>query len=126
MAVSLGVDLVWSACFAAHGLWPVALFLCPTPLWLWIAFRRSYASGRLRERLRTTDRDLMVERTFPGKPPLRWTFNRYWARVILERPDEDERRLLVGSHGRFVAVGDFLSPPERSDLADTLKSALSR
>ena len=35
-------------------------------------------------------------------------------------------RLYVASHGRFLAIGDFLAPAARRELAATIREALAR
>ena len=55
-----------------------------------------------------------------------WRFQPFWLRVILlERPDESNR-LLLASHGRSLPIGDFLGAPMRRELAEILRSVLSR
>jgi uncharacterized membrane protein len=45
------------------------------------------------------------------------------VRVILEERDESNR-LFVASHGRSLAIGDFLAPSARRELATTIREAL--
>ena len=53
-----------------------------------------------------------------------WRFQPFWLRVVLEERDADSNRLFVASHGRFLAIGDFLAPAVRRELAGTIRDAL--
>jgi uncharacterized membrane protein len=55
-----------------------------------------------------------------------WRFQPFWLRVVLEERDADRNRLFVASHGRYLAVGDFLPPAARRELAVTIRDALTR
>ncbi len=50
------------------------------------------------------------------------TFERAWARVLLKpaRNNWYPGQLLIGSHGKFIEVGRFLSEGERKGLAKML------
>ena len=62
------------------------------------------------------------------KPEKSWSFNRHWARIVLDPPrfKGHPNRLLVRSHGREVEVGNCLNNDEREQLATALKRALAR
>lgn len=55
-------------------------------------------------------------------------FDTYWARLRLERASRECRRqrLLIGSHGRTVEIGAFLSDDERHALKQELAVLLDR
>ena len=55
-----------------------------------------------------------------------WNFERAWAQIRLEpsRFRQHPSRLLIGSHGKLVHCGSFLTEPERRRLARELKSAV--
>lgn len=111
--------------FLLKGAWPVAVLSLAMPLALHVAFRQNFASARrLRERVSLDGRDLVIERTERDGSVRRRSFNRYWVRVVLEEEDEDTNRLWVGSHGKRVALGEFLAPTERKRLAAALRDAL--
>jgi uncharacterized membrane protein len=112
--------------FISIGAWPVFGFFGLDVALIYVAFRLNYRSARRREILRLAGDAFTVERVgVRGKRQI-WRFQPFWLRVILdERPDESNR-LYVASHGRSLAIGDFLPPSTRRELAATLLQALSR
>lgn len=50
-------------------------------------------------------------------------FPRHWARVTLDRR-AGGARLLIGSHGRFVALGEEINDSDRALVAQELKQLL--
>jgi uncharacterized membrane protein len=113
--------------FLLRGAWPVAVLAVLLVAALHLAFRRNFAeAGRLRERLTLDERDLVIEQVARDGSVRCRRFNRYWVRVAFEEEDEDANCLRVGSHGRFVTLGAFLSPGERKQLAGVLQDALRR
>jgi uncharacterized membrane protein len=111
--------------FYAHGAWPVIGFFGLDVLLLYLAFRFNYRGGRLIERVRLTDEALTVVRVSPGGASKAWSFQPYWLRVSMDDPPQPESRLMLSSHGRNLAIGTFLSPEERLELARALKTALA-
>jgi uncharacterized membrane protein len=113
--------------FVAAGAWPVMPFFGVDVALLYLAFRCNYRRGRAMETIQLTERRLDVERVSHRGERERWRFQPFWVRVILEERDDGRgRRLLLASHGNSLALGAFLSVPERQDLADSLKAALRR
>ena len=69
----------------------------------------------------------LVVRRITGSRTAEWRFQPYWVRLghadeTLEAPNS----LTLSSHGTTLAIGRFLSPPERRSLARELDVALSR
>lgn len=119
-AVSFGVSLV----FYLLGAWPVVGFFGIDVLLLWWAFRASYRSARLYERVRLTEEELTVQRVAWKQPDRRWSFQPYWLRVRMDDPPEHESQVTLSSHGRTLVVGSFLTPDERLEFATALQDAL--
>lgn len=120
VSVALGIG------FIAIGAWPIFGFLGLDVLLLHLAFRLSYRSARQREVLRLAGDDFTVERIGIRGERRMWRFQAFWLRVVLEEHPDESNRLLVASHGRSLVIGDFLPPPTRRELADTLRAALAR
>ncbi len=112
--------------FLLQGAWPVVGFFGLDVLLVYWAFKASYRSGRLYETVRLTRDQLIVRRVFPGGGVKTWSFKPHWLRVNLNDPDQHHSRLVVSSREDHVAIGSFLTPEERADLADALETALRR
>ena len=121
-ALSVAVGLF----FFLLGAWPVIGFCGLEVVALYVAFRLSYRSGRLREELRLSAERLTVRRFAPSGTMREWRFQPFWLRVDIDDPPANDSRLTLSSHGRSLAVGSFLTAPERFDLAQALRAALAR
>jgi uncharacterized membrane protein len=120
--VSLGVGIG----FVALGAWPICGFFGLDVAALYLAFRLSYRSARQREVLRLAGDDFTVERINIYGERAIWRFQPFWLRVVLEEHPDQSNRLLLASHGRSLVIGDFLGPPVRRELAQSLRAALAR
>jgi uncharacterized membrane protein len=120
------VSLAVGIGFVSIGAWPVCGFFGLDVALIYLAFRISYRSARQRETLRLADADFIVERVSIRGERRVWSFQAFWLRVVLEERPDDSNRLLVISHGRSLAIGDFLPPPMRRELAGSLRQALGR
>lgn len=126
MACIAGVSFIAGIVFLIAGAWPVFGFLGLDVLLVYWAFMASYRSGRLHEIVRLTPKMLTVERRHPGGRVQSWSFQPYWLRVDIDDPPEHESQIVLSSHGRSLAIGSFLSPDERGDLARALRRALAQ
>ncbi len=138
----LGVGLVCLTVglgFFLQGAWPVVGFLGLDVAAIYLAFRLSYRSGRLRETVKLSQAELAIDRVQPNGRRRHWSFQPYWAKVRLEVDDPDpvdivddptvmegQGSVVVSSHGQRVRLGRFLAPGERRSFADALSLALSR
>ena len=95
---------------------------------LWLALRRSYADGKLTERIRIWPDLVAVERREPRGATRRWQANPHWVRLALRDDGPVERYLTLTGAGREIELGAFLSPEERESLhAELLRAfALAR
>ena len=127
IAVMAGVVVVsvgLGTFFLLQGAWPVFGFFGLDILLLYLAFRLSYRSGRLRETITVTADEVVVRRIAPNGRTTEWRFNPYWLRVALDDPVEHESQITLTSHGRSVVIGPFLAPEERASLVRALREAL--
>lgn len=122
-AVAL-VSFAMGLIFASMGAWPVSGFFGLNLALLYLAFRLSYRSARLREIVRVTRHQLTVCRVQPDGRQQVWSFEPAWARVELHRPEEHDCLLEIASSRRRLIIGAFLPPQERVTFADTLRGAL--
>ncbi len=126
MALVSGVSFVSGMFFVLKGAWPVTGYFGLDVLLIYFAFRANYRSARLYETIKLTADALVVERVRPSGRRQRWKFQPYWLRVEMDDPPAHDSQLTLTSHGRCLAIGAFLTPDERLDLAKSLKEALRR
>ena len=125
MGVLGGASLLGGIFWLSRGAWPVVGFFGLDVLLVYIAFRVSYRSARLTERMRLTEESFTLERAGRGDVR-RWQFEPAWLRVVLREAGEDRNELVVASHGHAVTIGSFLAPAERRRVAARLQDALAR
>lgn len=130
LALMLGFG---AACFAsgmvflAIGAWPVMIFLGLDVVLLWLFFRLSYRSGRAYEEVDVFADSVDVRRVSPAGRVEAHSFNPYWARLAVERlEDEGVVRILLSSHGRLLEVGAFLNPVDKESFANAFAAALAK
>ena len=124
MACVIVVTLGLGTYFMMQGAWPVFGFFGLDIVLLYVAFRLNYRAGRLRETIRVTRDEVIVQRIAPNGRIDEWRFNPFWLRVGLSNPGEHHSRITLSSHGQSLFVGTFLSPPERESLVAALRDAL--
>jgi uncharacterized membrane protein len=122
-AIALVSGLV-GAGFALIGAWPVTGFFGLDVLLLYLAFRWSYRAGRLAEFIRLDPDALVVRRVDPRGRSQEWRLSPHWVRIELDEQRPSGGALRLCAHGQELAVGSFLSPPERAELAASLRRAL--
>jgi uncharacterized membrane protein len=124
MAAIVLVSGAIGAGFVMVGAWPVSGFLGLDVVLLYLAFRWNDRQARRAEFVRLDRDGLTVRRLHPDGCSQSWRFEPYWVRVGLEQVGRHERRLVLRSHGRQVAIGAFLTQDERVELAHALEAAL--
>ena len=91
------------------------------------AFYLVLAAGEHTEVVTITAGEVLVEK---GKrePDQRVSFDRSWAKVTLKQSKNRwyPSKLLIGSHGKYIEVGHFLSEGERKSLAKMLINVLAK
>ncbi len=124
MASVVVVSFAAGMMFIMVGAWPVFAFLALDACLIYMAFRVNYRSGRMYETVRLTEENLTVVRVSSGGRVQRWSFQPYWLKVAIDDPPHQDSKLVLTSHGKSLAIGSFLTPPERLDLARALETAL--
>lgn len=121
-SVSVTIALV----FTALGFWPVLPFAGAELIVLWCCLCQNASAADTTEVIDIDAHTVAVAR---GRrtPQRRWRFERCWARIRLEPAPArlHPSRLLLGSHGRSVRLGSFLTEDERRALARELRSTLA-
>jgi uncharacterized membrane protein len=124
MAVVAGVNFAAGITFALRGAWPVFGYCGLDVALFYVLFQLNYRSARMFERVRLTSNAVIVERHGARGETHRWVFNPFWLRVSIDDPAEHHSKLVLRSHGQTVAIGGFLTPVERLELAGALREAL--
>lgn len=124
MAVVAAVNVGLGVAFMLRGAWPIFGFCGLDVLLFYVMFRLNYRSARMFERVRLLPDELIVERHDARGRKESWSFQPYWLRIAIDDPPEPHSQLVLSSHGRSLAVGSFLTPGERFDLAQALRLAL--
>lgn len=113
--------------FAFCGFWLVMPFSGLEALAVAAAFYFVLRDGDRRELIRIEDDQLIIE---TGRRELeqRHEFNCLWVRVHLSRSRYryHPTRLFVGSHGRALELGRFLTDDERETFSRSLINALKK
>jgi len=126
MGLLCAISFVAGIVFLAVGAWPVVGFLGVDVLLVWIAFRVSYARGRIRERLTLHADRFEIVRTDHWGRERRHSLEPYWLKVELADRGAGAPLVRLRSHGRTTVVGSFLPVGERAELARVLDEALRR
>jgi len=124
MLILGSISLAVGVGFISIGAWPVFGFFGLDVALVYIAFRLNYRSARRSEILRLAGDAFTVERVSVHGNRRMWRFQPFWLRVILEEHPDESNRLFVASHGRSIAIGDFLAPSARRELAALIREAL--
>ena len=107
---SCGVGLA----FFLAGAWPVVGFLGLDVALVYLAFRHNYRSGKLREMLQLSKRELIVRRISPYREVTTWTFQPYW----LSRDHARSARTRQPAHAPLAR-----SQPHRRQLSHRWRAA---
>jgi uncharacterized membrane protein len=125
MAVAV-VFLLMGVRFLLLGAWPILPFMAVDLLLLGWALRASYRSGNASERLILDAQALVLEQASPLGARRRVTLEPLAVTVELETFPDTRNRLWLKARGRRVALGGFLSAPERVALAREVEAGLAR
>lgn len=119
------VSFVAGLAFYLAGAWPVVGFFGLDVLLIYVAFRINYRHARRYETLVLTHDELTVQRVDPSGRSASWRFQPAWLQILMDDPPRHHSQLTLRSHGRSIAIGSFLSPGERLELAKALRHALA-
>jgi len=113
-----------AAFFLAIGALPVPVFLGLDVLGVYIAFRASYASGRLAERVQVSAEEVRVAYEAQGRSRTVWRSPTAFTAVAVEALGEHDARVRLRLSGKRLTVARALSPKERGDFAYALEQAI--
>jgi uncharacterized membrane protein len=126
-AIIASVSVTIAMFFTFMGFWPVMPFAGAELAFLWFCLCHNAAAGSATEVIDIDGESVAVEQGRRA-PERRWRFPRCWAQIRLEPPTArlHPSRLVIGSHGRRVLLGAFLTEDERVALASELRNTISR
>jgi uncharacterized membrane protein len=119
-------NLIMASFFLAIGALPVPVFLGLDVLGVILAFRASYASGRLAERVRVSAEEVQVAYEAQGRSRMVWRSPTAFTAVAVEQAGQHETRVRLRLSGRRLTVARALSPKERETFADALERAIQK
>ncbi len=108
------------------GGWPILPFLGLDVAALAGAFWLNNRAARMHERVVLDDGALTITHVAPSGRAVVWAFEPAWVQVAVEESRRAAGRVTVTTHGKGVALGEFLTPAERRAMASALNEALRR
>ncbi|HPE60502.1 MAG TPA: DUF2244 domain-containing protein [Thiolinea sp.] len=123
-----GIGLIMLAItllLVSKGLWLVAPFMGLDLLLLVYAFNRVGRQCRITERV-IVDRDSLTVLHEEKHHPRSWSFPVHWVNVDLRQDHHPwyKSSLLIGTHGQWIRLADFLDNEERASLAKAIREAI--
>jgi uncharacterized membrane protein len=125
MAAVCAVSFTAGLGFFLMGAWPVVGFMGLDVLLIYGAFKLNFRAARLYETVTVTRDEFRVQRVSPRGDAQTWRFQPAWLQVLMDDPPAHDSQLTLRSHGRTLAIGSFLTPEERGELAKALHGALA-
>jgi uncharacterized membrane protein len=121
-----GACLGIATIMAMRGFWPVLPFAGAEMALVGWALHASMERRHYRQTITIDDADIHIH-THDRRHDAEVVFPRHWARVKLRRPFSrlHPSRLTIGSHGRELEIGSFLTEAQRRGLARRLASLLA-
>lgn len=108
------------------GAWPVIGFFGLDILAIYIAFKLSYRSAKLREEVTVSRSKLEIRKIAPSGRMRQHLFNPLWSKFNVARHDEiGITAMAVASRGESVPIGGFLNPDDRESFAKAFARALA-
>jgi uncharacterized membrane protein len=125
MAAIGGLGFVGGMVFFAMGAWPVVGFLGLDVALVYWAFRINYRTATAYEEVNVTPSQLTVRKVSHRGEVAEWSLNPVWVRLDRETHAEyGIERLFLVSHGKRLAIANFLGPAEKKSFAKSLSFAL--
>lgn len=118
--------LVTGLFFLSKGAWPIFGFFGLDVLAIYVAFKLNYRSARQHEEVRLTRQELLIAKVTPKGERREMRFNPFWTKFDIARhPLIGVTDMRVISRQRFVRIGDFLNPEDKTSFADAFQRALA-
>lgn len=114
------------ALFVLAGAWPVTGFLGIDLALLFFALRVSHRSGLLTEKIQLRPATLTVSRCSASGHQMAWSFQPHWLKVEYNHEKEQDSQVILSSKGERLNIASFLSPKERAEFVNALRTELQR
>jgi uncharacterized membrane protein len=125
MLVIGGISFAAGMAFLMLGAWPVFGFFGLDVLLIYWAFRVNYRDAKAYEQVLVTPSALTVRKVSHRGQVAEWTLNPLWTRLDMQTHQEyGIEKLFLVSHGRKLAIANFLGPDEKETFAAALGAAL--
>jgi uncharacterized membrane protein len=124
--VLIAINVILATFFIAIGAIPVPIFLGIDVLGVMLAFHVNYRSARMSERVQVSAEEVRVLHEAGRLRRTVWRSPTAFTRVDVEAAGEHEARVRLRLSDRRLTVAAALSPAERDDFAQALRSAVSR
>ncbi|MBX2867219.1 MAG: DUF2244 domain-containing protein [Acidiferrobacterales bacterium] len=121
------VSLLIALRFAWLGFWMILPFtlleLAFLMAMVWLVKNRA----NFVEKVSISREQVIIEHLQKNKDA-QWSFPLYWSRVELRKPGHRwyPHRLLIGTSGKWVEIGQCLNEEERAGLADAIRTEINR
>ncbi len=116
---------ILGAGFLLAGAWPVTGFLGLEIVVLWLIFRMNFRAQSARTYVRITAEAIDVRKVDAHGREARASLPAHFARVELDPAARGPHALRIAHGRRTYALGEFLTPDERSSLAARIRAALA-
>ena len=118
--------LVTGLFFLAQGAWPIFGYFGLDVLAIYVAFKLNYRAARQHEEVRLTRQELMIAKVTAKGDRSETRFNPFWTRFDIARhPLIGVTDMVVASRRKFVRIGDFLNPEDKTSFAEAFQRALA-
>ena len=111
--------------FAMLGFWLVIPFLLLDLIAVAVAFYYIWKKCCIHESIKIDDKQLLIEHHEISNAQS-WGFDLHWVKVDLQEHEHpwQPSRLLVGAHGKWIELANFLTNEERASLSTAIKSSI--
>lgn len=105
--------------------WPMVVGCGLTFGAIWLALTSNVRAARMSEQVEIGPKVVRVHRLDPRGRRRTVEFSTHWVRVVVSHDRAISNRVTLAESGRSISLGEFLSPAERSSLADAIRASLA-
>jgi uncharacterized membrane protein len=124
LGVVIAFNLAVAALMLALHAFFVPIFLGVDVLAVFLAFSASYRSAGQAERVQVSAAEVRVLHQAGPRSRMVWSSPTAFTRVAIDGAGEPDARVSLRLSGRAVTIARVLSPKEREDFAEALRTAI--